>query len=952
MRVKYFILIICIFLCINVSAQHPFSTKWVSVKTPHAKIICDRDINSHDLNRVAGSFEQFLKADENSLPANPRRIPIVMSSSALTTNGYVTLFPYKMYWYSLPSNNNSIGIGEWYQNLAVHETRHMVQFQATNHGFTKLSGIFMGAYGRSAMRMSVPNWWFEGDAVYAETILTTCGRGRLSSFELLTASILDSRSKNYPYDKMVNGSYRNHLPNHYELGYHLVTHGRRIAGVDVWSKTVRRSSWYTFWPWAFGSSFKHFSGVNLTNNYKQTMNELRNFYSQRINSLHITNATTITQKHNRRYESYSYPRFINDTTFVALKYTLTEPNKMVSVTLSGKEKELFKTDATSYDIAKGKMIWATSVPDERWTLRSFSDIAIYDFDTHCRYRLTHRGRYFSPAISPDAKMIAAVEFDKSRKVSLCIFKAERIGKRISSLQKIKQIDLQSGEYLRSLKFLSNNELAAVSNYHNQNAVVIFDIVSGTSREVKPYADEAINTICPAGNVIYYDSDFSGITNIWALDIASGNCNMITSRKYSASQPDLSPDGHTFIYSDFLSTGANIVSATIVDNGGVSQSDVKPCKLEYFKPLEKYEPAKSLDLTSVSTGGDIPQFKVKKYLPFYDLIRVYGWMPDFSSGTMGGTIYSQNTLETFSLYLNKTYHIRADYWRTTVGATYSGFYPVLGLSASFSDDAEKYYFRNNRGQLYQQYVYWKTKIVNASVSFPFNFSRFNYSQKLNIEAQISHYDVSNKITESYYQVGNGNFNVIHSTLNYSLGRAVAHRDFKATLGFSLKLDAMKTVGYSRQASKFKSVVSATVPGLFRQNSLTVTSTFMRQIRNYNINKIYLFADTDAEVRGYYATRCHEMTKLSGEYAFPLGYPDVGIPAIVWVKRIRGSIFGDAAESDVFGEWYQYGSAGFSLVGDIHILRIPNMVSLGFSFAKPLITNMFSKNEFRFLLTYQM
>ena len=239
-----------------------------------------------------------------------------------------------------------------------------------------------------------------------------------------------------------------------------------------------------------------------------------------------------------------------------------------------------------------------------------------------------------------------------------------------------------------------------------------------------------------------------------------------------------------------------------------------------------------------------------------------------------------------------------------------------------------------------------------MSFPFNFSRFNYSQKLNIEAQISHYDVSNKITESYYQVGNGNFNVIHSTLNYSLGRAVAHRDFKATLGFSLKLDAMKTVGYSRQASKFKSVVSATVPGLFRQNSLTVTSTFMRQIRNYNINKIYLFADTDAEVRGYYATRCHEMTKLSGEYAFPLGYPDVGIPAIVWVKRIRGSIFGEAAESDVFGEWYQYGSAGFSLVGDIHILRIPNMVSLGFSFAKPLITNMFSKNEFRFLLTYQM
>ena len=952
MRIKYCILTICIFLCIHVGAQHPFSTKWIYLKTPHAKIICDRDINPQDLGSVVNSFEQFLKADEASLPANPRRIPLVMSSTALTSNGFVTLFPYKMYWYSLPSSNNSIGIGDWYQNLAVHETRHMVQFQATNHGFTKLSGIFFGAYGRSAMRMSVPNWWFEGDAVYAETVLTTCGRGRLASFELLTASILDSRQKNYPYDKMVNGSFRNYIPNIYEFGYQLVTHGRRIAGVDVWSKTVRRSSWYTFWPWAFGSSFRHFSGVNLTNNYKQTMDELRDFYSKRIDSLQISEAKIITQKHSRRYESYTYPRFINDTTFVALKYTLTEPNKMVSVTLSGKERELFKTEATAYDIAKGKMVWATSVPDERWTLRTFSDIAIYDFDTHRRYRLTHRGRFFSPAISPDGGFIAAVEYDKSRKVSVCIFKAEHIGKRISSLRKIKQIDVSDGEYLRALKFLNNNELAAVSNFHNQNAVVIFDLVSGQRRTVKPYADEAINTLCPAKQYIYYDSDFSGITNIWALDIASGKCTMVTSRKYSASQPDLSPNGHTFIYSDFLATGANIVSADVVSNGGVAQSDVKPCKLEYFKPMEKYEPAKSLDLTSAVSATDASQLKVKKYQPYYDLIRIFGWMPEFASGTMGGTIYSQNTLETFSLYFNEIYHIRGDYWRTTVGATYSGFYPVLGLSASFADDAERYYFRNNNGILYSQYLYWKSKVVTASVSLPFNFSRFNYANKVTLGAQVSRYMISNKITENYNDMGNGDFNVVHGSLNYSLSRAAAPRDFRSTLGVSFSLDAMKAVNCARHASKFTSMVSATVPGFFRQNSLTLTASYLRQIRSYNMNRIYLFADPNFEVRGYKSTRCHEMTKFSGEYAFPLGYPDLGIPAIVWVKRVRGSIFGDAADADVFGQWYRYGSAGFSLVFDINILRIPNVVSFGFSYSKPLISNVYSSPEFGLLLSYQL
>ena len=952
MRLKCFLAGVAVWLCTAAYAQHPSSVKWGVVDLPHVKIIFDKDINQADISRLVYSFEKVFAADTVSLKDNPRRIPLVVSNTEVVSNGYVTLFPYKMYWYGLPYYDNSIGIGEWYQNLAVHEYRHVVQNQILNHGFTKLSGILLGAYGRSAMRMSVPNWWFEGDAVYAETVLTSGGRGRLSSFNMLTAAIITSRNKPYSYDKMVNGSFRNKIPTIYQLGYPLVTHGRRIAGADVWTKTARRSSWYSFWPWSFGSSFKHFAGVNLAKNYKQTMNELRNLYNQRNDSLAITEAKTITQKHSRRYTSYTNAKFIDNNHIVALKSSLTELNTIVSLSLNGEETDLFTTEASSFDYADGKIIWATAVPDIRWTFRGYSDIAIYDLATQKRYRVTNKGRYFSPTISPDGKMIAAVEFDKHRNTSLVLFKAEFIGNKISSLHKIKQIPTSYGEYLRSVHFVNNHEVAAVSNLKNQNAIVIYDLVSSQPQVVKDYESEVINSIKPFNGIIYYDSEYSGISNIWALDISSGNCKMITSRRYSASAPDVSPDGHTFIYSDFSVTGSNIVSASLSNVDAVDISNVKPYKLDYFKPLAASEPYQQLDVVANAPTDINNSYTVKDYKRYYNLIRCYGWMPEFMDGKYGGTIYSENTLQTFQLFVNQIYRTDADIWRTTVGATYSGFYPVLGVSASFNTDADKYYFRNPMGEVYSRYLHWDSKVLNFSVSVPFDFSRYNWSQHLTLSSQLSRYMISNKLTDTYIDMGNDEFSVVYGGVSYSLYRALAYRDFRSSLGFSITVDALKSVNCHRNSQKFKTLVSVTVPGLFRQNSLTVNAGYMQQVRNNDQKNIYLYSDSDLDVLGYKSVRCHQNLKVSGDYAFPLGYPDLGIPAVVWVKRLRGSVFAQASAPLMFGYRYNFASAGFKFICDVNLLRIANNVSLGFSYAKPLIINDYSDSRFDFILTYQM
>ncbi|MBR4625324.1 MAG: hypothetical protein IKO56_07305, partial [Alphaproteobacteria bacterium] len=483
-------------------------------------------------------------------------------------------------------------------------------------------------------------------------------------------------------------------------------------------------------------------------------------------------------------------------------------------------------------------------------------------------------------------------------------------------------------------------------------IVVYDLISSHRRIVKDYESEAINTLRPSGDIIFYDSDLSGITNIWMLDSKSGDRKMVTSRKYSASQPEIAPDGHTFIYSDFLSTGANIVSAPLNTGNEVSADDVKSCKLEYFKPLINSEPYQQLDFVASASSVDDKKFKVKDYKPFSNPIRIYGWQPYSDEESMGGIVYSENTLGTLQLSADFSYKPEAEYWRTTVMGTYSGFYPVLSASASFHTDADKYYFRDRHGNVYSQYLYWDSRIANFAVSVPFDFSRFNWSQKVTIASQISHFQISDKLIDNYNDIGNGNFNVLNAGVSYSLYRNKAYRDYHSTLGLSFKVDACKTYNYHRKAQKFTTLVGVTVPGFFRQNAFSINAGYLRQVNDYNPNTIYLFADNDFDIHGYTSVRFHECAKLSGEYSFPLGYPDFGVPAIAWCKRVRGSIMADVAAPLIFGYRYNFASAGFKLMFDVNFFRLSNDCSVGFMYANPLITNEYSHAKYTFIFSYQL
>lgn len=945
---KFLNLIIGIIVSQYVVAQNPFSTDWKVLKTPQFKIIYPEWL-AYDAYRIAESSQQVFYCDTATLNSKPRRVPLLMSTSTVTSNGYASLFPYRMEWYSKPMDDCSLGSTEWFQSLAIHEYRHIIQYKTINHGFTKLASCIFGAPGQGGMAYSIPTWFYEGDAVYAETVLSSQGRGRAANFEKLIAATLCSGKKMYSYDKSLLRSYRDYLPNQYPLGYMLVTSARNKYGADIFTNTIRRSSWYSFWPFAFGTAFNHFTDRHLGQHYRETYSDLKNFYTDRINSIHAVDYQKVNKTKKRYYTNYLCPRFINDTLLICIKNSLTKASQFVTLDFNGNEKKLDYTDASSFDTDGKIIVYASEVPDIRWTMRNYSDIAVYDISTGKRYLVTNKQKYFSPAISRDGNTLAVVEFTEDRRCNIVILKLQRYSDNRFTAIKMATFNGRRNEFFRSLTSVGNSGFAFVSNYQNKNSVCMVETANlqKVKTLIQPVSDN-IFQLTNRGNEILYVSDQSGIDNIFSVDINSLEIKQLTNSKFGTSYPSVSPDGKILTFGDFSSLGNDVAIIKDIQPIEIQQSK----RTNLFASMLEYEPAGSLDFIA-SKIPDTTKLKSKRYSNFSDPVRIYGWSPNAGTGYVSATVSSLNTLQTLSIQGTETYYSEKEIFRTDLNVLYSGFYPKISFTASLGEQSDTYLVKNGFF-VSPQKIKWNENIYHAQIYVPFNFSRYNFSQNLTISAGFLRYSLSEKLkgVQSYQDLPNGNFPALSGSVSYSWSRKSAYRDFMSPLAFAVSASYRKNLNHNLEAELLNLGASVTLPGFFRQNYFSVKGNYVLQAQNQNEYVIYLYTTTSTDVRGYESMRVQKMKKLSFDYSFPLGYPDMGIPSVVWIKRFRATLFGDVADAELFKSRYKYASAGFNFLVDFNILRLTNNITTGISIAKGLRKNGLNYLQYGFVLSYEI
>ena len=253
---------------------NPPSVKWNQINIEPARIIFPRGLDSQ-AQRVASIVQNLAKEKPVKLGDQTRKINIVLQNQTTIANGYVGLSPFRSEFFLTPSPDNfSLGSISWTEALAVHEYRHVQQFNNFRNGLSKTLYYLFGEDGLAlAINAAVPDWFYEGDAVFNETALTRQGRGRLPLFLNAYPSLWQA-GKNYSWMKMRNGSLKDYVPSHYNLGYLLVNYGNHKYGTDFWANVTRDASAYKGLIYPFQKAIRKYSGVD----YQRFRNEALDYY--------------------------------------------------------------------------------------------------------------------------------------------------------------------------------------------------------------------------------------------------------------------------------------------------------------------------------------------------------------------------------------------------------------------------------------------------------------------------------------------------------------------------------------------------------------------------------------------------------------------------------------------------------------------------------------------------
>ena len=418
--------------------QTPTRLRWYRLTTPHFRVLYPAGFDT-TAQRTAQRLESLYEPVGASLNRRPRPISVLLQNQTTNSNGFVTLFPRRSEFFATaPQDPSLLGTLDWLDLLAVHEYRHVVQYEKALQGVGRVLYTLFGNTGLALATVTVPDWFAEGDAVSTETLLSTSGRGQIPNFNLgMRANLLADRRLNY--QKAVNGSYRDNVPNHYPLGYFLTTYAKQTYGPDVWSRVLDRNYHRFPWPFAFSASIRNETGLRVEDLYRKTMDDLTETWQKQQSGLSVTPASTFpvrveqARAKNPVFTNYQYPQFLTDSTVLCVKSGLGDIPRLVLLDKNHQEKRVFvqgfPNDPGMLSATATKACWIEFGFDPRWRQRIYSNIRLFDLATGKLTRLpnrrtAHQARYTAVALSPDNSKLVVVENTDRYKTRLVVLDAK------------------------------------------------------------------------------------------------------------------------------------------------------------------------------------------------------------------------------------------------------------------------------------------------------------------------------------------------------------------------------------------------------------------------------------------------------------------------------------------------------------------------------------------------
>jgi hypothetical protein len=921
---------ILILFCQNIYSQYyetgqdPASLKWVQIKTDRFKVIYPESYGQAGVD-FAKSLDVAYSKLGSLFPQKKFRIPVIIHNYTTNSNGYVAWAPRRMEIYPTPEQN-TIPLDPVKQ-LTIHELTHVLQMESLNKGFSRGLSLLFGEQIYGAVAFLLPLWFFEGDAVFAESALTESGRGRSPSFQKQLKAISVEKNKLCKYDQIVSGSFREFIPDHYQSGYQIVAWAMAKHDPQVWNKMLNTTAKYPFTINPVNLSLMKTTGLRKKNLYREAFDTLKTIWTKDVDESKSVTYPQMNPAKRGKYINYYSPVAAGTDSIIAVKTTFSDPPAFVLIkTVTGSEETIhIPGPVYPWYISFGNhnLVWVETKNDPRWANREYSQIKIMDLKKKKIHTLSGKSRYLSAAISPDGQNIAASQNTADNRNSL-VFIDVPTGKILI------EVPSPGNAYLQRPQWSDDGmKITVISLTAEGEGILSFNTLTHEWRSLVSEGKNDLQSSFLRNDSLFFASSLSGTDNIY-LQTPDNRITAITNSKFGAA--DICMNNNKVIFSDYSSSGNNICSTGFP--GVMALPDTLSGSSSFL--INRFN-------IKTSDGENNNIYNPQPYRKLGHLFKFHSWMPfyadiqeiktDPATIRPGVTLLTQNHLSTLISTLGYEYtEDKKNVFHTRI--TWQGWYPVFESELDYGFDPGIAKFGEeveNPSQIVPGIRFTNT------VSVPLSYTSGRFYQYLRPSI------TSNYHNDNIYIKEEGKYdtrqNLISGRLYFTNYRRFAYRDIVPKWA--------QTIDLNYSFAPFDKTIYGTLlslkcafffPGFLPNNAIK-----LRLEKEIQKPEKFMYNSRISLPRGYDNIISRDLNFLSVDYIAPLVYPDLNIGSLLYIKRIRTSLFYDYAKGTgntyyestsgglkpiVFHDYMEtFSSSGVELMADFHLFRIPYMISCG-------------------------
>lgn len=528
------------------------SLKWKTIETLHFRInyYPGLEFHAYKLASIAEETHSDLSKFFKHIPE--LKTEVVLLDTSDYSNGFTTVIPNPLitiYVSDLGSNNQPFSYDDWLRFVFVHEYTHLLHLDTVEGGPSLLKMLFGRMIFPNALS---PQFLIEGIATYFETQKSKGGRGHNARWKaMLRMNAIEESFKSIEQASVATVKWPGgNLP--YLYGVFFVDYLVRTYGVDKLSLLSREYGDFIL-SYGIDGAFSQIYGKSLWilwSDWQEEVLKHANDEAQKIKKEPLTNPNFLTGK---GYYILKPKWDINSLNIYYSQRNSDDISQIRKINIETKKDEKILEGIVFDDsLALRQNYIYFSKADVCDNFYFYKDLYRFSLEDKSIERLTYGARISDIAISHDGQDLVFVRNNLgSKTLWLMRLNDEKI-------QMLSTFEVNSQYF--SPKFSPDDKKIIVAKWNKgSQKIVLIDLKSGREKNIIEgnLSLEANPCFSPDGKYVLFDSDVTGVVNIYAVEMKTRKIYKVTNVLGIAQMPEVSGDGKKLAYVNYSSKGYDL-----------------------------------------------------------------------------------------------------------------------------------------------------------------------------------------------------------------------------------------------------------------------------------------------------------------------------------------------------------------------------------------------------------